>query len=595
VNNKEFKLKTHPADFEIIYSGIRSVTLEMGITMERTARAPIYFAAHDFSTAVFDGEGKLVSLSEFIPIHIGAAPFAIKAAIKYFGNDIMPGDVIITNDPYTFDAGNHLADWTILLPVFYQKKLWFWSVNRAHQMDVGGGQSGAYNPNAHDIFAEGVRIPPIKIIEKGKLRKDVFDFILANVRFPESQRGDLWSMIGSARVGEKRLVNLLNMWGTSVMDSFLDDLYNYTEFLMRTEIEKIPEGTYSGEAWSDGSPGAGPAVAIRCKTTIKDNNISIDLSDSDSMIDYYINSTLANTHSSVLIALMTSIGRNINFRSEGIMRPVKIKTKPGTLAHATYPAPVGLCTLYVAKQIIEAVWDSLAKVVPERVSAGWGGFAAFIFSGVDPRRNEGFASPDFLATAAGAGAIWGTDGWHAGGSPISSGGLYFPEIEICESKYPMLWKRWEIIKDSGGAGRWRGGCGMESTFVLEGDEIDLCHQGEHYRTLPRAISGGKQPPKHTRQVFVRSNGKEEEGGGALYKLYKGEILSCYCQGGCGVGDPLDRDVKSVQRDLVDEIISIESARDLYGVVINSTTFKVDEAATKELRLKKRRLKDRRRG
>jgi len=586
MSTAEFKFRSHPADFEILYSAIKNFTLEMGITMERTSRSPIFFAAHDFSTAIFDKEGNLVTLSEYIPIHICAAPFAIKAALKYFGDEIHPGDIILTNDPYTLDAGNHLADWTILVPVFYQGKLWFWSVNRAHQMDTGGGQCGAYNPNAQDIFAEGVRIPPIKIFEEGKLRKDVFDFVLANVRFPEAQRGDLWSMIGSARVGERRLLGLMDMWSAPTIKDFLVDLYGYTEFLMRGEISKIPDGTYYGEAFSDGIPGSGPIVAIRCNITVKDSNMVVDLSQSDPMIPYYMNSTIANTYSSVFIALMTSVGRTIQYRSEGVMKPVEIRTKPGTLAHATYPAPVGLCTLYVAQQIIEVVWDSLAKVIPEKTPAGWGGYASFTISGVDPRRNEGYASPDFLSNTDGAGAIWGTDGWHAGANPICAGGLQFPEIEICESTYPALWTKWELTTDSAGAGKWRGGAGSESTFILEADEMTLCHMGDYYRTLPvPAVAGGRKPPHYSRQVFTRADGTKEEGGGRLYILRRDEELACYCQGGCGVGDPLDRDIESIRKDVLNEIVSLESARELYGVVLDPKTLEVDKVSTQKLKSK----------
>jgi len=584
VSATEFKFRSHPADFEILYSAIKNFTLEMGITMERTARAPIYFAAHDFSTAIFDSEGNLVSLSEYIPIHICAAPFAIKAALKYFGDDIHPGDILLTNDPYTFDAGNHLADWTIMVPVFYRDKLWFWSINRAHQMDTGGGQTGAYNPNATDILAEGMRIPPIKLFEKGKIRQDIFDFVLANVRFPGSQRGDLWSMIGSARVGERRLMGLLDMWSAKTIEDFLADLYEYTEFLMRAEIRKIPEGTYYGEALSDGKPGAGQPVSIRCKTTIRDGTITIDYRDTDPMIDYYMNSTLANTYSSVFIALMTSVGRPIKYRSEGVMRPVEVKTKPGTLAHAIYPAPVGLCTLYVAKQLIEAVWDSLAKVVPEKAPAGWGGFAAYVISGFDPRRGEGYATPDFLANSDGAGAIWGTDGWHGGQSPICAGGLFFPEVEICEAMYPAMWTKWEITTDSPGAGRWRGGGGFESTFILEADEMDLAESGEHYRTLPGpAVAGGHRPPKNSLKIITRADGRQEEGTELFSVLKRGEELACYCQGGCGVGDPLDREIEIVRKDVLNEIVSPEKAREIYGVAMDPKTLEVNEAETQELR------------
>jgi N-methylhydantoinase B len=589
MSESEFKFKTHPADFEIIYSAVKNFTLEMGVTMERTSRSPIYFAAHDFSTAIFDKAGNLVTLTEYSPCHMFAAPFAIKAALKYFGDKIYPGDTILTNDPYTFDAGNHLADWTILVPVFYQKKLKFWAVNRAHQTDTGGGQAGAYNPSAQDILAEGMRIPPIKIAEKGKTRQEVMDMLLANVRFPESQRGDLWSMIGSARIGERRLMGLLDMWGETKVDQFILDLYGYTEFLMRQEIDKIPEGTYYGEAYSDGKPEADKIVTIRCQTTVKGSDIIVDLSQSDPMIDYYINSTIANTYSYVFIALMTSIGRTIQFRSEGCMKPVQIRTKPGTIVHATSPAPVGLCTLFVGAQISCAVWDSLAKAIPQQTPAGWGAFPSFVFSGYDPRRKMKYASPDFLSNASGNGAIWGTDGWHAGNAIASSGGLAYPEVEVCEWLYPALWTKWEYITDSCGAGKWRSGAGVESTFVLHADEMVLTHSGEHFKTLPNPpVAGGLKPPSNCKRIFTRANGHKEDGSGSFYTLHSGETLACYSTGGCGVGSPLERDAKLVLEDVVNEIVSIDKARQIYGVIIDKHSLRVDELKTRELRTMKRK-------
>ena len=559
--------------------------------MERTSRSPIYFAAHDFSTAIFDREGNLVTLTEYSPCHMSAAPFAIRATLKYFGDEIQPGDIILVNDPYTFDAGNHLADWTILVPVFYKDKLWFWSVNRAHQMDTGGGQSGAYNPSAQDILAEGMRIPPVKIYESGKLRKDVFDLILANVRFPEAQRGDLLSMIGSARIGERRLIGMLDAWGEQTVQQFLIDLYGYTEFLMRDQIRKIPEGTYYGEAYSDGAPGSDTPVTVRCTTTIKGGTIIIDLGQSDPMVPYYINSTIANTYSYVFIALMTSLGRTIRYRSEGCMKPVEIRTKPGSVAHASYPAPVGLCTLFVGEQITSAVWDSLAKAAPEITPAGWGAFPSVVFAGFDPRRGEKYASPDFLSNACGNGAIWGTDGWHAGNVPASSGGLAYPEIEICELLYPALWTKWEYITDSCGAGKWRGGAGVESTFTLEAEEMALAHSGEHFRTFPNPpVAGGKRPKFHCKRTIIKTDGKVQEASGAFYMLKKGETLACYSTGGCGVCDPREREFESVRQDVQNQIISFNEAQQIYGVIVDHNTFKVDEIASRKLRTNKKNAK-----
>lgn len=590
MGNDKFTFRSHPADFEILYSAIKNCTSEMGITMERTARSPIYYSSHDFATAVFDKEANMIALSEYLPVLLFSTPFAVRAARKYFGDDIHPGDIMLLNDPYTLDGGNHLPDWTVMVPVFYKGELWFWSANMAHQMDIGGGQPGAYNPNARDVFAEGVRIPPIKIFERGELRRDVFDFVLANTRFPEAQRGDLLSMIGAARTGERRLLGLLDSWGEETMEKFLLDMQDYSELLMREEIAKIPDGTYYGEAFTDERPGIMPAATIRCNLTVKGNNMVVDLTQSDPLAPYYVNSTIANTYSSVFLGLMTSVGRPIKYRSAGCMRPVEIRTKPGTITHATFPAPVVLCTLFIADQIISAVWDALSKVAPEKTPAGWGALGEFVFSGIDPRRNEFYATPDFLASGCGAGAIWGTDGWHSHGPTIMSGAGSgcFPEIEVCEATYPALWKKWECATDSQGPGRWCGGTGAESTFILEADQMMLNQQGDHFNTIPNpVIAGGKRPPHYNRQLITRADGTTEEGGGAMYILRRGDTLACYCQGGCGVGDPLDREVESVRQDVIDEFVSLESARDIFGVVINPKTLEVDGEATKKLRLEKR--------
>ncbi len=582
-----FKFRSHPVDFEVLSSAMRTITLEMGITMERTSRAPIYFAAHDFSTAVFDRGGDLVALTEYIPIHICAAPFAIRAVLQYFGEDIHPGDLFLLSDPYTLDGGNHLADWTIALPVFHDGELLFWSVNRAHQEDIGGGAPGAYNPGAIDCFAEGIRIPPIKIYEGGKLRRDIFDFVLTNVRFPSSQRGDLWSMIGSARVGERRLLEIINRYGLDAIRNFLADLNEYTEALMRDEIAKVPDGTYYGECSSDYGPGGQP-VTVRCQTTIKGTDMIVDLTQCDGMVPGYFNSTIANTYSSVFIGVMTSVGRLIKYRSEGCMRPVQIVTKPGSVCHATLPAPHGHCTNFVAKQIIEAVWDSLAKAIPDRTPAGWGALDCFVFAGFDPRRNEPFASPDFLSCAAGSGAIGETDGWHSGAPQICSGGLLYPEIEVCELTYPLFWKKWELFQDSGGPGKYRGGTGTESAFVNGSPQLMLFQLGDHFKTQPSPCIGGSKPPPYNRQSITRADGTEEEAGD--YRAYfaaPGDVVNYWAQGGCGVGDPLERDPDLVLEDVIEGFVSVERAREDYGVVIDSRALELDREATTRLRNERR--------
>ncbi len=583
-SSKAFQLQTDPADFSVLTSAMFTIAREMGKNMERTARAPVYFSAHDFVTTIVSKDFELVALAEYIPVLTGATPFAVKAVKQYFGDDIHEGDVFLVNDPYTMDAGNQMADWGIVYPVFYEGEHVLWVANKAHQQDTGGGVPGGYNPGAMDVYAEGLRIPPIRLFERGKERKDVFNLIMTNVRIPDAQRGDLMSMIGAARVGERRLRSIYALYGRNVMDGFVTDLLNYGEHMMREEISKLPDGVYQSEiTGNDGS------VPIRCTLTISGDEMTVDLSDSGEQVAAYVNSPIANTTSSVYMSLMTSVGKSIKYRCGGCYRPVSLITKPGTITHAQFPATHGNCTNFIAKQIIEVVWDALAKAAPTETPAGWGSINYWVFSGIDPRRNEGYGSPDFLACASGAGAIWGVDGWSTNGPTICSGTLFYPEIEVAEGIYPAIWKRWEWARDSGAPGRWRGGMGVHNEWVCdtESQPINLAYAAEpfDYRTAP-APAGGKLPKPNSKTLLFASGkfeSQEEVRTKMLYQIRKGDMVIDYTQGGAGVGDPVERDANLVAEDVRDELVSVESARNDYGVVMVPGGTVVDVEATNGLR------------
>ncbi|UCF91377.1 MAG: hydantoinase B/oxoprolinase family protein [Desulfobacterales bacterium] len=581
-----FKLQTDPADFSVLVSAMFTIAREMGKNMERTARAPIYYSAHDFTTTLLTLDCELLALAEYIPVLIGATPFSARAVKEYFQDDIHEGDVFLVNDPYTLDAGNQMADWCIVYPVFWQGKQVLWVANKAHQQDTGGGVPGGYNPGALDIYGEGLRIPPVKIFERGRERKDVFNLIMTNVRIPDTQRGDLLSMIGAARVGEKRVRVIYDTYGEETIHTFITDLMGYGEFMMREEIAKIADGVYHSEI-----RGNEASTPIICDLTIDGSEMTVDFTQSGPMSKAYINSPIANTYSSVYMALMTSVGKKIAYRCGGCYRPLKIVTRPGTVTHATFPATHGNCTNFVAKQIIEAVWSALAQAAPQEVPAGWGSINYWVFSGLDPRRKEGYGTPDFLGCSSGAGAIWGTDGWPTNGPQICSGTLYYPEIEVAESIYPIIWEKWEWARDSGAPGKYRGGCGVDNIWVADSDPepIHLAYAAEpfDYAVAP-AIAGGKLPQPNSKKLIL-ADGREESPAAVrrtmLYQLRSGDKSIDYVMGGAGVGNPLERAIEAVREDVRDELVSIESAQNDYGVVIDPATLEVDLERTAALRRK----------
>ena len=581
-----FRTRLNPLDFEVIHCGIRTITEEMTAVMERTARSPEHFAGRDYSMGIFDAKGNTVCLYVGNPIHLWAVPFAVRATIDFFGDDIYPGDSIWVNDPYTGSAGSHLPDASMLSPVFYEDKLMFWAANRAHQVDIGGAAAGGYNPAATEIFAEGVRYPPLKIGENFKIRKDTFNLVMANMRFAYKQRGDLLAMIGANRMGEKGLLRFLERYGIGTINTFLEDLYDYTELLLRNEIEKLPDGVYYGEAKGEGGPRC-PTYTVRVRLTIKGSDMTVDFSESDPQVPVYINSPLCNTVTCTWIALMTSIGKKMKYRSEGIVRPVNIITKPGTITDPVVPAPVGTCTNFCAKQIIEAIWSIFAEIAPKITPAGWGTIPFEILVGTDPRVNDApYGSVDFLTCGSGTGAIWGTDGWATGAPQITSGALHYPDIEVYEEVTANRWDVWEMACDSGAPGRWRGGIGMKVVITNVGGEGWIHTGGQGFRndTLPvPVIAGGKQPKPAKRWIDEPDGEKTDANDIESYPWRSGAQMTVFTQGGCGVGNPFEREIEAVRKDVIEDKVSAEAAAKEYGVSINPETFDVDEEMTKELR------------
>lgn len=589
--DKTLELKTSPADFSILASSFYAIALEMGLAMERTGKSPTFVIAHDFVSSIQRENGDMIAIAEFIPLLIGATPFATRAVLTYFGDDINEGDIFLVNDPFTLDGGNQPQDWQIVYPVFYKRRLKYIIAQKAHQMDTGGGVPGGYNPAAMDAWAEGLRLPPVRIFQHGQEIKDVFNLILTNVRAYDIQRSDLLSMIGAARIGERRLITLLDTYGERMIDDFVEDLFKYSESRMREEIERIPDGTYYGETKGvEGSP------ALQCDVTIKGSDITVDLRKCGPQVKQYINSPIANTVSCATLALLTSFGKEIEpqYKNSGCFKPLTVLTTPGTIAHATLPYTTGNGTIFVASQLVEIIWDALAKAIPQEIPAGWGHINYWAFSGIDPRRGERWGGPDFNACASGCGAIWSVDGLCTEGPQICSGRLYYPEIEMAESLYPLRWGKWEFPIDSGGAGRWRGGPGIDARWIADADPepviINWAMDDYDYACVP-AIAGGK-PPKPNDRWLELASGKVETSEDCrktmMYLLHNGDKVINLTQGGCGVGNPLERDIEAVREDVRNEFVSVESARDDYGVVIDPVTFKVDEKETEKLRKEMKR-------
>lgn len=538
-----------PVTTSVIQHRLIGIVEEMGEAMLRTSYSQILNSSRDFSMALCDADGGLVAQAEHIPVHVGAMSWAAKEVIDYFGEDVLEGDVFLLNDPYF--GGSHLPDVTVIVPVFVDAECAFWTLNRAHHSDIGGATHGAYNAAATEIWQEGLRIPPIKLYEKGRCREDIRRMLSVNVRHPRDFEGDLAAQIGSVKLGEKRLAELVGEFGTSVVSAAKERILEAAEIQARAVVESWEDGVYQGEALLDDDGRGNLDIAVRAKVTISGSEIEVDLSDSDPEVTSFINSSFANSQSAVVMAFAYLLDPGIS-QNAGTIRPLTVKMKEGTVVWARPGAPVTLCTSHCSQEIIEAIVDAIAPACPERAMAGWGKRFRIAIKGDDPRNGRPFIWHMFHARP-GAGASSGGDGWHGSGEWHSAGGLKFGSVEVAETRFPLFFERHEYRPQSGGDGEFTGGAGVELLLHLETDEDCVVNTaGEGTRHAAAGREGGTDAKTH-HYAMIRPDGStrvlltKEEG----IPVDAGTVFDIRSGGGGGWGAPSNRDSEARNSDVRD--------------------------------------------
>ena len=536
-----------PITVSVIQHRLRAIVEEMGEAMLRTSYSQILNSSRDFSTSLCDPEGRLIAQAEHVPIHVGALPFAAKAVHEFFKGTIRPGDVYLLNDPYR--GGNHLPDLTAFVPVFDNDRLAFWSINRSHQSDIGGATHGAYNASATEIYQEGIRIPPLQLYEEGHRREDVYEMIVLNVRHPRDFRGDLAAMIGSARIGERRLGQLLAEFGSTTTHAAVAAVLDNAESLVRAIIAEWKDGVYEGEAFLDDDGHAFKDIHIRARITKQGSDLEVDLTDSHPQVTGFINSSYANTHSAAVVALAYLIDPEIP-KNDGAFRPLKLKLEEGSIVWPRPGAPVTLCTNHCGQEIIEAIIRALAPACPHRAMAGWGRRFRMAIQGIDPRSEKPFIWHLFQARPGGGGSSAG-DGWPGAGEWQAAGGIKFGSIEVQEVRFPLHFRHHEFRPDSGGDGRHRGGPGGELELIIETAEPAVGNTaGDGVKYGACGLLGGKDGKPH--RYWLQSAGlpdrtlKTKETG---IVLRPGDVLNAHSGGGGGWGEPELRTAEERARDV----------------------------------------------
>ena len=535
-----------PITVSVLQHRLLAIVAEMGEAMLRTSYSQILNSSRDFSTAICDPAGRLVAQAEHVPIHVGALPWAVQSVAAFFGDRVRPGDVFLLNDPY--HGNNHLPDLTAFVPVFAGGRLVFWSINRAHQSDIGGATHGAYNPGATEIFQEGLRITPLRLYDAGVLREDVLQMLAANVRHPRDFRGDLAAMIGSARVGERRLLALLEEYGLGRALAGVEAVLDAAERRTRACIAEWRDGVYRGEAFLDDDGRGHRDIWIRAVVTKRGSDLTVDLRDCHAQVDSFINSSYANMRAAVSMALAYLIDPDIP-KNDGTFRPLTVLAREGTVAWARPPAPVTLCTNHGAQEIGEAVIKALSRACPERAMAGWGRRFRIALQGRHPRTGRPFIWHMFQARP-GGGASSAGDGWPTAGEWQAAGGIKFGSIEVTEARFPLFFRRHEFRPDSGGDGRYRGGVGAVLEFVVETEEPALANTaGDGVRWGACGMAGGRDGLPHRYRLLsngrVRVLGTKEVG----IPVRPGDVFLVESGGGGGWGDPRRRAPEARAADL----------------------------------------------
>jgi N-methylhydantoinase B len=580
----EFEGAHDPITLSVIYNRLLTINAEMGIAMINTSISPIFAEVHDFSCAICDWDNRIVAQIDGVPSHTASAMEAVKAVSREFRDDIHPGDVFVLNDPYL--GGTHLPDVTIMKPIFYEGRLQFIGINRAHHGDVGGLEPGSYAPGARELFHEGIRIPPLRIYRGERPIQDVVNMIRINTRMPDALWVDMKAQVASCRVAEKRILELIGKYGVRKTRQTIEDIHRYAERRMRLEIGLLSDGVYAGESFLDSDGFSDAPIRIKVAITVKGEEAWVDFAGSDPQVTGFVNSPLANTATCVYVAFLTTVTTPDIPHNEGVYRPIHISAPEGSVVNPRFPAPVASCTLDTACAILEACWQALAKVLPERVPAGWNRWNGPTITGVDPRKGSFYVMFGFNGFG-GAGGMPGMDGRHYIGDGIDLGGLIAPNIETNESDYPHVTEFNEFTTDSCGAGKFRGGCGAKYRIRLYDSSPTLVMFGDGKVHPPYGLFGGQ--PGSCNLAFVNQGreGERELKSKEAVQLKAGDTYSSYPSGGGGWGDPLERDPEAVRRDARDQIISLESALDLYGVVLEGEELAVNEQQTAALRQSRR--------
>jgi N-methylhydantoinase B len=564
-----------PIRFEVVRNAFVFATEEMAATLRRSAYSTNVKTRADFSCGLFDRELRTIAQSFNQPAHLGTLSRLVPQVVREYGvENLGPGDGLLCNDPYR--GGAHLNDITLISPIHYRGELFGYVANLAHHVDVGGGAPASIGA-FQEIYQEGIQIPGVKLVQAGEIVPDIFKLIMAQVRAKRETTGDFRAQVAANHTGVLRVCELVERLGAESVVEYVDELLAYTERRTRAEIAQLPRGTCSAVGFLDDDGLTDVPVRLQVRVDITDEGVHFDLSGSDPERRAPVNSAYSQTYAACAFALKCLTDPDVPVNA-GFYRVLSINAPSGTVVNCAHPAPV-VGGWETAIRLVDVIFLALSQLIPERVAAGCKAMICHTgFGGIDPRSGEYYC---YLETVAG-----GFGGRHGKDGPDAVQGhtqnTENAPIEETEYAYPIRFVRYGLVADSDGPGQWRGGLGVLRDYLFVDHDASFTILADRAKQAPWGLFGGL-PGKLAEYILNPDEEARHLGTKMTIQLKAGDIVSYRTCGGGGYGPPFERDPALVVQDVRNEKVSLDRARELYGVAVDPATWTFDPVETARLR------------
>ena len=559
---------------EVIRGALVYAAEEMGIALKKSAYSPNIKERMDHSCALFDPQRRLIAQAEHIPVHLGSMALAVREGLAAYKGKLEPGDMILLNDPYL--SGTHLPDLTLIAPIYNSGRLIGYAANKAHHTDIGGKAPGSIAGDSTELYQEGLIIPPVKFVKAGTIDPELSWLLRSNVRTPDVQMGDLRAQIAANNTGIKRVLELVEQYSSETLHSAMEEIMDYSERRMRSAVSELPRGVYEASDYMEDVPDIGLAE-IRVKVTVESDGVTFDYAGTCQQVEAPINAPLGVTIAGIYFTLITVTDPTIPV-NDGCFRPIKLRIPEGTMTNPRRPAPVAGGNVETSQRNVDVLMKVFAQIAPDRVPAA--GLGTMSNISVGGTRADGTPW-----------TFYETIGGGSGGRPIGDGvdGVHVnmtntmnTPIESLEAYLPMRFVSYGLRPDTGGPGEYRGGCGIERSWIFTAPKATLSVLAERTKIPPWGLKGGKPGGLGEYKIIKRGGEVVVLPSKCTVRIEEGDTLVVHTPGGGGYGDPKKRDPKLILRDVLNGLVSVESAERDYGVKIFAG--KVEKTATHCLRV-----------